>query len=191
MTFVSITRLKVRSIRFLPSFVLYTYRSLRQVRGSSGFQGGGLLAHRSWTFWTMTAWDNHESMRRFMTAGAHKAAMLGLLDWCDEASVVHWDQPDAALPSWSEADQRMRASGRASKVRNPSPQHATLSYRAPRLTRGGPIRPASKQLRNRIYDDYLPNKISCLWCCFEQVGFKAAHWNFCGTSQVRPLSISP
>jgi len=92
----------------------------------------------------MTAWDNQESMRRYMTAGSHKEAMSRLPDWCDEASVVHWDQTQAVLPSWTEADQRMRANGRVSKVRNPSPQHATLSYRAPRVTRGGPIRPAGK-----------------------------------------------
>jgi heme-degrading monooxygenase HmoA len=144
MFFISITRLRVRSIRFLPFFVLYTYRSLRQVKTSSGFQCGGLLADRSWTFWTMTAWDNQESMRRFMTTGAHRAAMPRLLNWCDEASVVHWEQAEAALPSWTEADQRMRASGRVSKVRNPSPQQATLTYRTPRVSTGGAIRPAKK-----------------------------------------------
>jgi Domain of unknown function (DUF3291) len=141
MPFISITRLRVRSIRFLPFFMLYTFRSLRQVKSAAGFQNGGLLADRSWTFWTMTAWDNQESMRRYMTAGSHKEAMPRLLDWCDEASVVHWDQTQAVLPSWTEADQRMRVNGRVSKVRHPSPQHATLSYRAPRVTRGGPIRP--------------------------------------------------
>lgn len=144
MPFISITRLRVRSVRFLPFFLLYTYRSLGQVKKSSGFQGGGLLADRSWTFWTMTAWDNQESMRRFMTSGSHKAAMPKLLDWCDEASVVHWERPEAALPSWTEADQRMRLGGHASKVRNPSPQHATLIYRPPRVTTGGTIRPAGK-----------------------------------------------
>ena len=144
MPFISITRLRVRSIRFLPFFMLYTFRSLRQVKSAAGFQNGGLLADRSWTFWTMTAWDNQESMRRYMTAGAHKEAMARLLNWCDEASVVHWDQTQAVLPSWTEADQRMRANGRVSKVRNPSPRHATLSYRAPRVTGDGPIRPAGK-----------------------------------------------
>jgi hypothetical protein len=144
MPFISITRLRVRSIRFLPFFVLYVYRSLRQVKASSGFQCGGLLADRSWTFWTMTAWDNQESMRRFMTTGSHSAAMPRLLDWCDEASVVHWDQAEAALPTWTEADQRMRASGRVSKVRNPSPQHATLTYPTPRLSRSVAIRPVNK-----------------------------------------------
>jgi heme-degrading monooxygenase HmoA len=141
MPLISITRLRVRSIRFLPVFALNANRSLRQVRTSAGFQGGSLLADRNWTFWTMTAWDSQESMRGFMTAGSHKAAMPRLLDWCDEASVVHWDQAEAALPSWTEADQRMRASGRASKVRNPSPQHATLTYRAPRVSNVTPIPP--------------------------------------------------
>ncbi len=144
MPFISITRLRVRSVRFLPGFLLYTWRSLRQVRGSSGFEGGRLLADRSWTFWTMTTWDSEASMRRFMTSGSHKQAMPRLLDWCDEASVVHWERAEMDLPGWDEADRRMRESGRASKVRNPSARQADLSYRAPRMTRGGVIRPAGK-----------------------------------------------
>ncbi len=143
MVFISITRLRIRSIRFLPSFMMHTLKSLKQVRGATGFQGGMLLADRSWTFWTMTVWDSPESMRRYMTTGQHRAAMPRLLDWCDEASVAHWEQPEATLPSWTDADKRMREQGRVSKVRNPSPQHATLSYREPRVTTGGNIRPAN------------------------------------------------
>lgn len=144
MPFISVTRLRVRTIRFLPGFAWHTARSLRQVRSAAGFQGGNLLADRRWTFWTMTAWDSEESMRRYMTGGSHKKAMPRLMHWCDEASVVHWEQSEADLPSWTEADRRMRVGGRASKVRSPSPQHATLSYRAPRLTRGGAIHPEGK-----------------------------------------------
>lgn len=144
MMFVSLTRLRVRSFRFLPAFVMHTYRSLRQVKRAVGFKGGALLADRRWTFWTMTVWDSQESMRRYMTAGSHRTAMPHLLDWCDEASVVHWDQPGVSLPSWIEADKLMREKGRPSKVRNPSPQHATLSYRVPRVTASGNIRPSTK-----------------------------------------------
>ena len=139
MPFISVTRLRLRSIRYLPSFAVYTLRSLGQVKWSPGFQSGNLLLDQSWTFWTMTAWDSEESMRGYMTSGPHKAAMPKLLDWCDEASVVHWFQEETVLPAWTEADRRMRASGRASKVRNPSPQHASLSYRPPRAKGGGPI----------------------------------------------------
>ena len=140
MIFVSLTRLRVRSFRFVPLFVLHTLRSLRQVRKAAGFQHGALLADRGWTFWTMTAWDTPESMRQFMTTGSHKRAMPHLLHWCDEASVVHWNQPETTLPSWTEADKRMRETGRISKVLHPSPQHATLAYRTPRTTAGGEIR---------------------------------------------------
>jgi heme-degrading monooxygenase HmoA len=141
MPFISITRLRVRSFRFLPSFALNFLRTRRQVRNATGFRGGSLLADRAWTFWTMTVWDSQASMRLYMTTGSHKVAMPYLLDWCDEASVVHWEQTDEILPSWAEADRRMRESGRASKVRHPSTQHASLSYRDPRTTRAGPIKP--------------------------------------------------
>ncbi len=139
MVFVSLTRLRVRSVRFLPSFFIYATRSLRQVKHAPGFKSGGLLADRSWTFWTMTAWESQEKMRQYMISGAHKEAMTYLLEWCDEASVAHWDQAEETLPSWTIADQRMREGGRPSKVKNPSPQHASLTYRVPRTTRGGAI----------------------------------------------------
>jgi Domain of unknown function (DUF3291) len=145
MTFVSLTRLRIRSIRFLPLFGFHTLRSLRQARKAAGFRGGALLPDRSWTFWTMTAWDSEESMRAYRNSGPHKIVMPRLLHWCDEASVAHWVQAETELPSWTEADKRMRESGRASKVLHPSPQHASLSYRTPRTTAGGPIRPSSSK----------------------------------------------
>jgi Domain of unknown function (DUF3291) len=134
MMFVSLTRLRIRSIRFLPSFFFHALSVLKQTKKAPGFQYGGLLPDREWTFWTMTAWDSPESMRQYMTTGSHKAAMPRLLDWCDEASVAHWQQEETDLPSWTDADKRMRQEGRVSKVRYPSPHHADLSYRAPRTT---------------------------------------------------------
>jgi heme-degrading monooxygenase HmoA len=137
MTFVSLTRLRIRSFRFVPLFLYHAFLSRNQVKRAPGFQNGSLLADRSFTFWTITLWDSEESMRKFMVSGYHKAAMPHLVEWCDEASVAHWTQTETALPSWEEADRRMREIGRASKVRNPSPNHATLNYRAPRAKAGG------------------------------------------------------
>ena len=143
MPFISITRLRIRSIRFLPAFAVHAVRTRNQVRAAPGFQGGALLPDRDWTFWTMTAWTDEAGMRGYMLAGAHRLAMPRLIQWCDEASIVHWTQAETDLPSWADADRRMRADGRPSKVRHPSPGHPTMTYRAPRLTGSGPIRPAT------------------------------------------------
>jgi heme-degrading monooxygenase HmoA len=139
MPFISLTRLRIRSIRFLPAFLLHAFRSRNQVRRAPGFLTGALLPDKHFTFWTMTAWDSEESMRQFMLSGPHKAAMTHLIHWCDEASVAHWIEPEASLPSWEEADRRMRSSGRPSKVKHPSPNHANLTYKTPRTTRSAKI----------------------------------------------------
>lgn len=141
MPFVSITRLRLRAWRFLPAFAIHAVRTNAQVRRAAGFLGGALLPDRRLTFWTMTMWREQGDMRRYIIEGAHLKAMPKLMRWCDEASIVHWDQEDATLPGWIEADRRMRADGRPSKVRDPSPDHAALAYRAPRLTRSAPIAP--------------------------------------------------
>ncbi len=68
--------------------------------------------------------------------------MPKLLDWCDEASVAHWEQMEAQLATWEEADRKMRESDRISKVRHPSPQHAGMVYAPPRTTAGAVIQKA-------------------------------------------------
>ena len=145
MPFLSLTRLRIRSIRFLPQFGLHAMRSIAQVRKAPGFTRGALLPDHDWTFWTFTAWESQEAMRQYMITGAHQRAMPQLLHWCDEASVAHWEQTEAALPSWEEADQRMRTIGRISKVLHPSPNHAAMTYRTPRTTRSGPITKATTE----------------------------------------------
>lgn len=145
MVFVSLTRLRVRSLRFMPLFAIYAVRSRRQVSKAPGFLNGALLADRKWTFWTLTAWENEAAMRAYMTSGAHKQAMPRLMQWCDEASVAHWAQENEVLPSWKEADWRMREQGRISKVRHPSPQHAGLTYDEPQARGGGSIAPVANK----------------------------------------------
>ncbi|KQQ48785.1 hypothetical protein ASF58_05905 [Methylobacterium sp. Leaf125] len=146
MPFVGITRLKIRSVRFLPGFAVHALRTESRPHREAGAEGGGtpmgaILVDRAWTFWTMPRWDDEAAMRRDILAGAHRQAMPKLVRGCDEASAVHWTRPGATPPSRAEADQRRRADGRPSKVRHPSPQHATLDDRPPRPKRSGPITP--------------------------------------------------
>ena len=144
MPFVSVTRLRLRSIRYLPGFAIDALRTRSQVAASTGFVSGSLLPDRRLTFWTLTMWDKAESMRAYITSGSHRVAMPKLMHWCDEASIVHWDQPDAAMPDWAEADMRMRRDGRPSKVRHPTPEHLAMAFAPTRLIGAQPIRPTAR-----------------------------------------------
>ena len=57
-------------------------------------------------FWTRTLWRDPKAMHDFIVGSAHRAAMRGLPNWCDEASVVNWEQDATALASWGEAEAR-------------------------------------------------------------------------------------
>src|SRR4028118_415901 len=130
MALISITRLRVRSLRYLPAFIWYAVLSTRQAKSAQGCLRVKLLREANNTFWTSTAWQDEATMRAFILAGSHRRAMPKLLEWCDEASVVHWHQDAAALPDWQEAHRRMVEEGRRSKVHHLSPAH--LAYNIPR-----------------------------------------------------------
>ena len=123
--FVSVTRLRVRSLRYLLPFFWHSIMASRQAERASGFRGGKLAGDAKKTFWTVTGWDDEAAMRVYFGAGAHRRVMPKLLDWCDEASVVHWTQEGVGLPDMPEAHRRMVAEGRLSKVKHPSPSHAS------------------------------------------------------------------
>lgn len=124
MALISVTRLQLRTWRVLPGFLSMTLGSWRQAQQAPGNLGVRLVREAGLIFWTLTAWEDETAMRAYMTTGNHRQAMPKLMDWCDEAAVVHWTQPTAELPDMAEAHRRMQTEGHFSRVRNPSPDQA-------------------------------------------------------------------
>ena len=140
MPVISVTRLRVRRWSLLPAFLIRSFRIGRQAKQAPGNLAVGLLQDRRRTFWTCTAWESESAMRAFMLAQPHGPAMRKLLEWCDEAALVHWPQPAAELPSWTEAHQRMQHEGRTSKVNHPSEDQRRFVIAPPRADGSGGVR---------------------------------------------------
>jgi hypothetical protein len=130
----SVTRLRVRSLRFLPPFVWKTLLSQRQVVRAPGFFGGRLLIDSGLTFWTLTVWEGEHAMKAFRGAGEHARAMSRLAEWCNEAAYAHWVQAGDTVPTWDEAHERLVAEGRLSRVAHPSKGHSEGQFARPRLS---------------------------------------------------------
>lgn len=124
MCLIVVTRLKARSPRHLPAFFVATIATVRQARRSPGFQAGQLATEPGRAFWTITAWEDQPAMRRYRDSGVHRRTMPKLKVWCEEASVIHWQQDDARLPDMDHVLERMRREGRPSPLTHPSLAHA-------------------------------------------------------------------
>jgi len=135
MPLVSITRLRVRSFRYLPAFLLGALRSAREVKYASGNLAVSVLSDANLAFWTRTLWTDERSMRAFMLAPAHRRVMPKLLQWCDEAAVTHWLQDSLEPPSWQEVHRRLQQEGRTSKVDHPSAAQQRFDIPPPKTAR--------------------------------------------------------
>ncbi len=133
MPFVSITRLRVRSWSYFPAFSFQTLRIAWQAARSDGNLAVKLLRDKEKAFWTGTSWSSEDSMKAFMHAKPHGPTMRSLLQWCDEAALVHWSQAGTELPSREEAHARIEEEGRRSKVDHPSAAQTAYTIPAPTL----------------------------------------------------------
>lgn len=134
------TRLRVRSWHYLPSFLVLALRSALQARSAEGSLAVSVLAEARRTYWTRTVWADEPSMQAYMVSGVHRRVMPRLLEWCDEASVVHWTQEAAEPPPWEEAHWRMQQDGRRSMVNHPSEAQGRFQIPAPVVSRRGEVR---------------------------------------------------
>lgn len=133
---VSVTRLRVRSWRYLPGFFIAAIRAALQARRAEGSLAVSLLAEARHAFWTYTLWSDEAAMRAYVMSGAHGAIMPRLLEWCDEAAVGRWITDSAQQPSWHEVWERIRREGRASRVKHPSEAHSRFDFPPPKVGRG-------------------------------------------------------
>lgn len=121
---VSITRLRVRSIFYMPLFMLHAMRTMTQAQKADGVLGVETRFEKNNVVWTKTIWQDEAAMKNYRGSGAHQIAMRILSEICNEASYTRWQQSDAELPAWEEAHRRMLTEGRQSKVKHPSPLHS-------------------------------------------------------------------
>lgn len=120
MPFVSVTRLRVKSILYLIPFMRANEASVKALKTSEGLIKGMELIDKKLTFWTMTIWEDEASMKGFRSSLAHREAMQHLPNWCNEASYHHWIQDGLEYPDWQSVAQKLFTEGKLSKVRNPS-----------------------------------------------------------------------
>ena len=128
MPFVSITRLKIRSLLYFISFARANSAALKELVTIKGFIAGKELTDKGLTFWTLTLWDDDRSMLQFRNSASHRKAMQRLPDWCNEASYFHWNQEQNTLPGWIEASGRLITEGKLTKVRHPTQRHLSNNF---------------------------------------------------------------
>lgn len=141
MYFVSVTRLRLRSPRFLPQFAWHNWRTVRQTVRTPGFLDGRLLADARHTYWTLTLWEQEAAMRYLRDRGAHRQAMPKLQDWCDEAATAHWQQMDANLPSFAIAHDCLTTSAHFTRLKTPSEAHLQRIIPPPQANGGIHLKP--------------------------------------------------
>jgi hypothetical protein len=89
---------------------------------------GKELIDKKLTFWTITLWEDEESMKRFRGSLSHRKAMQHLPKWCNEASYHHWVQEENECPNWTTILDKLYSEGKLSKVRNPSYEQITNQF---------------------------------------------------------------
>lgn len=131
----SMTRIKLRSIRLLPAFLAQQEAAVKQLRSARGFIKGKALIDTSLGTWTLALWDSAEDMRAYYLSGAHRDLMPKLRDFACEAVTtdIPYDQPN--LPSWEFVRQKLSSVGRFSTVlEKPSGDHLTRVIAKPKTT---------------------------------------------------------
>ena len=125
---ISATRLRVKSIWYLPKFFLANEASLKELIKTNGFLTGKELIDKKLTFWTLTLWENDSDIKTFRNSIPHRKAMQQLPNWCNEASYTHWTQEEKLLPDWTTVYNKMMKEGKTTKVRKPSSNQNDKNY---------------------------------------------------------------
>lgn len=112
---VTTTKLPLRSHRHTPRTMLATWRIIRALRREDGLVGYALkadLVHK--TYWTVSAWNDHDDLAGFVSSTAHCDAMAALGPRLVDARIETVDLIGHELPpSWRTLAHQLSAIGTA------------------------------------------------------------------------------
>ncbi len=131
MSYLSMTRLKLKSPRHLIPFWIYNEKVVWQVRKAEGFLRGRWLANYSLSMWTTTLWESQQVAKKFYLQGSHREAMTRLSKWSSEAVLCSQDINTTELPSWQKVGDELAHQGRFVAIEEPSFNHQNKVVEAP------------------------------------------------------------
>ena len=105
-----LTYLPLSKWRAIPKFVRYTSQIRRQLAGSEGLIGYALDANvLNRDFWTLSVWENEESLRRFVQRNPHGRVMTDLLPDMGQTEFLPFKVNGSSIPpDWKDTKRRMR-----------------------------------------------------------------------------------
>ncbi|UXX77767.1 hypothetical protein N7E81_10335 [Reichenbachiella carrageenanivorans] len=111
--YVSITRLKLKSIWLLPKFAKQSGRVAKQAQDSPGYIKVKLSNRWFRYFYTLTLWRSRADMQQFVIHGDHKVAMQEWSKFATEVKALGYETE--AAPKWKEVRKRIATEGKTTR----------------------------------------------------------------------------
>lgn len=101
--------LPLKHYRTVPKFFWLTIQTQRQLSKSKGLLGYSLLAQPlRRTFWTLSVWQDQQSLMDFVRQIPHSRIMQSLAPHMGKTQFVQWKLAASAIPpAWKEAIARL------------------------------------------------------------------------------------
>lgn len=108
-----LSRLPLATFRAMPMFFRFVSGIRRQLADTEGLIGYSLDAHPlAKEFWTLSVWEDRESLWRFVQRMPHSQAMQDLLPHMGKTEFFHFELKGSSVPpDWQETKRRMREQG--------------------------------------------------------------------------------
>lgn len=103
------SKFEVKSLLNVPRFFLLSLVVWKQVRSAPGTIGASLRAEPfKKTFWTLSAWQDQESLEAFSRSDPHAKVVAKLIPTMDRSTFVFYGAARSELPlSWDDATRRI------------------------------------------------------------------------------------
>ena len=104
-----LSHLPLATFRAMPKFFRFVFAIRRQLAESEGLIGYSLDAHvLAKEFWTLSVWQDRESLWHFVQRMPHSQAMQDLLPHMKQTEFFHFEVAGSSVPpDWQETKRRM------------------------------------------------------------------------------------